>query len=185
MYARPAIQFCVPAVFLLLAGCEEDIKLPPEDRPTVVADGEVPDLKHSAAIRADREFSIPNMTFVVQSDPRAPDELALTLISRRPGHDGSRMVLAAFEKASKIENLVEKDLVIAGRPFFDPTGMGVFTVTTAYQPKLVTLRLDSVQLTQVSGRITGDFYVFNVTRPKLKPDVRKLEAAFSAAIVQK
>jgi len=40
-------------------------------------------------------------------------------------------------------------------------------------------------LTQVSGRITGDFYVFNVTRPKLKPDVRKLEAAFSAAIVQK
>lgn len=180
---RWAIFVAGTALVLWLPACEEDVELPPENSPRAVA-AEPPDLKHAATIRADRTISIPSVILVVQFE-RTSGELAMTLTSRQPAGDGSRLVFGAFEKAKELKELVGKEVSFGGGPFLDPTGAGVFTPICSYQPKLAALRLTRVEGDEAEGRFSGDFYVFNPTRPKLKPDVIRMEGTFAARIVQK
>lgn len=180
---------------LIIAGvlstrCNDDIEPPtPEEEPPsqpqpAIRPIEV-DLKRSITLKADRAITIPNLVFVVQTNSALPDSIGITLTCARPAADGARLTFGKLEMAPDAGALAGRSIDFASGARLDPSGNGVFTLTTVYQPKLVTLKIASMDAQEVRGTLGGEFYRFSAATPTARPTVLKAEGTFIAALVKK
>jgi hypothetical protein len=164
------------------AGCEKEEPPPPPQPPaTAPAPAEI-DRKHTATVKADRSITVPNLQLVIQRDPMGADMTGFTLLSTRPGADGSRLLLGTAQSLISLDKLTSTDVRFAGARFLDTRGNGIFTSMRSYQPKFVTLRITAVNAGEASGTISGEFYRFKTGTPAARPDVVELEATFTAVL---
>jgi len=167
---------------LPLAGCEESPGVPPLTSRAAEIPVEVDHL-HAATLHADRQIVVPNLVFVVQRSSTEAGVVGLTLLTSRPGPDGSRLVFGTSQNLAGPDRLTGLKLQFGGRSLFDPSGNGVFTVTVAYQPKFASITITKVLDTEVSGTISGEFHRFRALHGKNHADVIQVEGTFRAALV--
>jgi hypothetical protein len=188
-HVRPWIGRALAAWVFFLAGCEEEIELPPEDTSSQSAAPAVKplevDVQRIIYLKADVNFSVPNLIFVVQVIPGQPDQLGITLTASRPAADGARLTFGTFQSGYGMDALAGKILSFASGSLFDPMSNGITTRTAHYQPKFADIKISSVSQTEVRGRLTGDFYRFSLATPSAKPSIVKMEGDFVALLYQK
>ncbi|HVP12314.1 MAG TPA: hypothetical protein VMV94_14140 [Phycisphaerae bacterium] len=180
----PIVLVALQIPWALAAGCEEEQLPPPRSPATAPAAAEL-DRKHTASIKADRNYVIPNLQFVVQRDPVGTDMTGFTLLSTRPGPDDSRLLFGTTQNLSSLDKLTSIDIRFAGARLLDPHGNGIFTTLACYQPKFVTLKIRKVDAGEAQGTLSGEFYRFKTVTPTAKPDVVRLEATFTAVLIVK
>ena len=143
------------------------------------------DLRHSVKFTADKTISMPNVMLVIQNSAAKDASFGITLTTSRASADGSRMVFGALESGKDLDEVLKGTMNFASGSILDPTGNGVFTTTTIYQPKFVSMKLTSVNGDEASGMISGEFYKFSALTPTAKPTVVKAEGTFQATLVRK
>ena len=184
---RPvSILMAIGISWMPLAGCEEEEPLPPP-KSTTTAPAAAPeiDLKHSAAFKADRNLTIPNLQLIIQPDPAGSDLTGLTLLSVRPGADGSHMLFGTTQSLASLDRLTSTEFHFAGTRFLDTRGNGIFTSMVSYQPKFAALKITKAAAGEATGTISGEFYRFKASSPLARPEVVEVEAAFAAMLTIK
>lgn len=141
------------------------------------------DRVHAATLHADRQIFVPNLLFVVQRDLSGSGSTGLTLMSSRPGADGSRMIFGTSQNVASLDRLAGLEIRVGGYRLFDSRGNGVFTSMVAYQPKAVTVSVNKVAEGEVGGTISGDFYRFQAFRAAGAPDIVRVEGTFTAVLI--
>jgi len=185
-------RFCIALLLgaMLSTACKEDIEPPPPEeeppakQPPAIKPIEI-DPRRSITLKADRTITLPNLVFVIQNDAALPESFGVTLTCARPAADGSRLTFGKLEMAPDLDTLAKRNIDFASGSRLDPTGNGIFTVTTVYQPKLVTLKITALDAQEVRGTLGGEFYRFSVATPTARPTVLKAEGSFTAALVKK
>ena len=144
-----------------------------------------PDGNKAAMIDADRRFSIANLAFIAQKEAADPGRLWFTLYSTTPGLDGARLLLSDFQHAETVADLARSPIYMSAGAHLNEQGNGIFTATSAYQPKFASMTLTKVLDSEVRGTVTGDFYLFNRTSPLARPKVIEVSMDFVAALIVK
>lgn len=190
--SRQKALLCLFAALITMApACKDEIPPPPMEEEAEV-DTAKPAIKpiemdprHNITFNADRTVTIPNLILVIQNSPAMGDAYGLTLTCSRTAIDGSRLVFGSVETAPSLEELIKDNIRFAAGPMLNPTGNGVFTSTTVYQPKFTSMKINSLDKAEARGILSGDFYRFSLATPLAKPTILKAEASFSAAVVRK
>ena len=190
MPARKRILLLLACTVTLMTACKSDDEMPPppdDDKPVAGSPAKTVeiDLQHSLAFKADRTISISNIVLVLQNSAAKNDSYGVTLTTSRKSLDGSRAIFGALESASSVEALLKDDLHFAAASILDPLGNGIFTTTTAYQPKFVSLKITSIKGDEAAGTISGEFYRFTILTPGSRPTVLKCDGAFNASVIRK
>jgi len=183
-------RFALLLAMVCTPGCKDDIEPPPaDDRPVKRREPALKSMEidphHSITFKGDRTITIPNLVFVLQNDTSMPESFGITLTCTRPAGDGARMTLGKFEVAKNEDELLKNPIAFASGLTLDPTGNGVFTQTTAYQPKFVTLKIAAIENQEVRGTIGGEFNRFSVALATGRPMVVQMEGSFVATLVRK
>lgn len=180
--AHSILFVCLIAVVVGL-GCEDDVPdLPPPSSAAPPPPVKV-DAKGVARIKADRLLTVPKVALFLRVDPTAPGRMAVTLKSMEPAPDGTRFVFGSIEWLGSLEELMRGSVDMSTAPVLDSAGNGVFTTARAYQPKLASLVVTERKGDEVSGKVSGDFNLFQLSSPRAKPEVVDLEISFSATLV--
>jgi len=182
MKTHPMLLACLIATALGL-GCEDDAPdLPPSRNRSPQPPASI-DAKGVARIKADRMFIVPTVALFLKNDATAPGRMVVTLKSMEPAPDGSRFVFGSMERLASLEELMSRSVDMSTSPKLDLQGNGVFTPARAYQPKLATLVVLERNGDEVRGTVTGDFNMFPLNAPRMKPEVVALEMSFTATLV--
>ena len=165
-------------------GCEEQPELPPEaaNAAKPAAQPEI-DLKHTASFQLDRNITLTNLVLVLQNDPTTPNSLAVSLVTSRPGQDGSRMAFGTFVRAGDLRELIGREIHLSSGPLLSENANAIHTPMSTYQPKLVTLRITSARDQEAGGTFSGDFYRFSRLLPAARPEVVSGKASFTAILI--
>ena len=169
----------VVLVGLGLPACEDEPAVPTQEelsqeKPKI-------DTTHVAYVRADRTFTVPTLMLVLQID--AGESMAVSLASRIPGPDGSRLLFGTWQPASKLTELAGMQLDFASSPVANIRGNGIFTAVSFYQPKLAAVFIDEANEREARGRISGEFYQLRSTGSTGRPEIVQVEADFVAEIL--
>ncbi|MFQ5430776.1 MAG: hypothetical protein ACE5E1_10745, partial [Phycisphaerae bacterium] len=181
---RWIVNLALSAALIWGAAACDDTAPPPAEAPTPKPAYRI-DPQMVAHIRSDRRFTVTGLVFVLQPDGVGAGDLGLSLVSAETNADGSRLVFGTFERASSLEQLAQRDIDLASGPHLNLGGNGVFTTTTAYQPKFARLRITAQDDEQVSGTISGEFYRFDRLRPYARPRVIDVDITFVASLYVK
>lgn len=188
--AGPRLGLALFLATTLSIACKEDIEPPPpEEPPARKPEASVKpisiDVDRSITLKADRTITIPNLVFVIQTDPAIPQSFGITLTCSRPSADGSRLTFGKFETAPSLDDLAKHSIHFAAGPTRDPTGNGIFTTAAVYQPKFAAVKITSMDTQEVRGSLSGEFYRFSAALSGVRPTVMTIEASFVAALINK
>lgn len=192
MFSRCAIQMCdgrrflslatlVLAFVMIIPACDRQTDLPPQSDPEKPRkSAPPPDPTKTLQIKLNSNLLIPNMVFQVEYDASDPAWMTVMLASSEPAPSGARVFFESTERHRTWDQLKERSIDYGGSPVLDKRGNGIFTTTVIYHPKLVSIRVTSVNEKTVSGEISGEFYKFRVGLPTPNPEVVEGSGTFSA-----
>lgn len=172
----------VALILVTANSCKEKAELPLE-KPRVAGPEMPVDLTCVASFKADASFSIPNLVFSIEYDTADAAWMRVTLASTRSGPDGARLFFYSMEHARPLAEMKTRSIDFASGHRMDLRGNGVFTATTAYQPKLASIVVTRYDDQQISGIIRGEFYRHQTGLPLARPEVVEAEAEFTAKLV--
>ena len=170
-------------VFLLAGGCDDTPELPPENGMKKPPPETTQDFDHFASVTGDQRCTIPHLALVLQHD--RDGSLGLTLLSRQPGPDGSRILFGTLERVAAPGDLVGREIDFGGAPRIDPRGNGIFTPIAIYHPKLATFTIQKLDDQEATGVIRGTFHKFRAALPGIRPEDANLEIHFNAKVISK
>jgi len=171
----------VVLVGLGLTGCDDEPAAPSQAE--ISEEKARRDSSYVAEVRADRTFTVPHLSLVVQVD--GGESMAVSLASRRPGPDGSKLLFGTWQPAAKLTELAGMRLDFASSAAVNIRGNGIFTTVSFYQPKFASVFIDEADGEEARGRISGEFFHLRSVASAGRPEIVQVEADFVAELVMR